>query len=358
MSIGKVVLDLPPKEGNPRNSEGSFVTLADGAVLFAYSRYRGESWDDAAEAVIAKRISRDGGETWSDEETLIEKEGAQNVMSVSFLRLQSGKIALFYLVKNNISDCYPGMRLSSDEGKTWTDPVRAIPAPGYFVVNNDRVIQTRSGRLIVPAALHRTKQLDLEHPKAFDGRGIAMWFYSDDEGATWTEAKTWWALPVHSSAGLQEPGVVEKKDGSLYCYCRTSVGVQYAMTSTDDGDSWSSPQPTEFRSPASPLSMKRLPGSQLVAVWNDKTERYNLPKSTASSWDRTPLVVAVSESDGLEWQVPHLIESEPDHGYCYTAIHPMEDSLFLAYCAGGPEDKSVLSKLRLRKIAYREILRD
>jgi hypothetical protein len=38
-----IVLSLAAKPGNPRNSEGSFVNLANGDILFAYSRYTG-SW--------------------------------------------------------------------------------------------------------------------------------------------------------------------------------------------------------------------------------------------------------------------------------------------------------------------------
>ena len=37
------VLNLPPKPGNPRNSEGTFAELTDGRILFIYSHYNGES---------------------------------------------------------------------------------------------------------------------------------------------------------------------------------------------------------------------------------------------------------------------------------------------------------------------------
>ena len=81
-------------------------------------------------------------------------------MSVSMLRLASGKIALFYLVKNSWIDCRPQMRVSVDEGATWSAPRRVLEAPGYFVLNNDRVIQTHSGRLLMPLAFHRSRGND------------------------------------------------------------------------------------------------------------------------------------------------------------------------------------------------------
>ncbi|MEI6971358.1 MAG: sialidase family protein [bacterium] len=125
-----IVLALNAAAGNPRNSEGAFVTLTDGRILFAWSRYRGESWADEARADIAARFSSDGGKTWSPEERiLVSNEVACNVMSASLLRLQDGRIALFCLRKNSLCDCRLWMRTSADEGDTWSEPACCIPAP-------------------------------------------------------------------------------------------------------------------------------------------------------------------------------------------------------------------------------------
>jgi len=143
MKDSNIVLKLDSVPGNPRNSEGSFVTLADGHVLFAYTHYYGESWGDAATARICGRYSSDGGRTWSgDDAVIVENEGRQNVMSVSLLRLQNGRVGLWYLRKNSLVDCRPYMRTSRDDGTTWSRASLCIPAPGYFVVNNDRVVQS------------------------------------------------------------------------------------------------------------------------------------------------------------------------------------------------------------------------
>ena len=55
---------LCPGEGNPRNSEGAFLRLRDGRILFAYSRYIGTDAGDDAECEIAGIYSYDNGETW------------------------------------------------------------------------------------------------------------------------------------------------------------------------------------------------------------------------------------------------------------------------------------------------------
>lgn len=39
--LGSVSLDLVPGPDNPRNSEGAFLTLENGEILYGYSRYKG-----------------------------------------------------------------------------------------------------------------------------------------------------------------------------------------------------------------------------------------------------------------------------------------------------------------------------
>src|SRR5450759_1304749 len=53
------VLKLLPVSNNPRNSEGDFITLKDGRILFIYTHYTGTSGDDHANAYLAGRYSQD-----------------------------------------------------------------------------------------------------------------------------------------------------------------------------------------------------------------------------------------------------------------------------------------------------------
>lgn len=285
---------------------------------------------------------------------LVKNEGGCNVMSVSLLRLQDGRIALFYLLKNGLDDCRLRMRISADEAASWSDAVTCIDAPGYFVVNNDRVIQLRDGRLVVPAAYHRTRKIAprADDYGAFDGRGIAIFFLSDDAGVTWRESKDWWALPERSGSGLQEPGVVELSDDRLYAYCRTDRGRQYELFSADRGDTWTPPQPASFLSPCSPLSIKRLPATgDLLAVWNDHDPRWGEPVGGVHPHrGRTPLVTAISQDEGRTWIHQRRVESAPDHGYCYTAIYPLTDAVLLAYGCGSYKT-GILKDLCIRRLA-------
>ncbi len=346
------VLDLDPSRDNPRNSEGSFVTLKSGRILFVYTRFYGGA-DDASPAHLAGIESADGGRTWDKTHRIVaENEGGANVMSVSLLRLKNGNIALFYLVKNSLLDCRPLMRVSTDEARSWSEPRIVTDAPGYFVLNNDRVIQLKNGRLIIPVALHRAKHADPKSYRSWDSRGIVLWYTSDNDGKTWKEAKDWWALPGRSRTGFQEPGVVELADGRLFSWMRTDQGVQYGCWNTDAGDTWPLPEKTDLASPESPASIKRLPNSpDLLAVFNDHSGAFPFPKGK-----RTPLVSAISTDGAKTWQHRKMLESDPNGWYCYTAIHFVEDAVLLAYCAGDPKVGG-LNRLRIRRVPLRSLER-
>ena len=190
---------LPPGPGNPRNTEGAFIGLRDGRILFAYSHFSGGGNDNDT-PTIAGSFSRNGGRTWTSSDfPIVGREGDMNVMSVSLLRLKDGRIALFYVRKNSISDCHPYLRYSSDEAKTWSESKLCIRDDGYFVLNNDRVIQLRTGRILLPVALHSTVN------GQFGSRGVAMTYFSNDSGTTWRRSKTTLESPTPSRAGLQEP---------------------------------------------------------------------------------------------------------------------------------------------------------
>ncbi len=351
----EVVRNLEPTGENPRNSEGSFITLADGKVLFAYTRFTGSGADDGA-ADIACISSTDDGRTWTDPRIVVPNRGDQNTMSVTYLRLRDGRIAMSYLVKDRIGDfrhgnCRPWISFSDDEAATWSEPHLITPIPGYYVQNNDRIIQLESGRLVAPQSYHRMKTYDWDTHHYDAASGFVLYMLSDDAGETWRESKDWWALPVRSASGIQEPGVVELGDGRIMGWGRTDRGCQWGLESEDGGETWTPPHPTDFVSPCSPLSIKRITDTgHLLAVWNDISDRFDLPVPARNTGNRTPLVSAISDDDGRTWSRHRLLEDDPERGFCYTAIHFVDGAVLLGYCAGGAVTGGILNLLRIRRI--------
>lgn len=326
----KIALELKPGENNPRNSEGSFLPLKDGRIMYAYSRYCDTYNSDHAKADIAVRYSSDKGATWTDkDEIAVKNHGGLNVMSVSLLRLQSGEIALFYLLKNNrTSDCRPVMRRSFDEGKTWSEPTMCITDEvAYYVLNNDRVIQLKDGRLLFPVSKHTRPD------GTFDGQGTVTTYFSDDNGKTWRRGCP--PFEVHVPGGgrcaAQEPGIVELKDGSILMWIRNGAGRQYMCRSSDRGETWSKPEPSPLASPCAPASIKRLPTGDLLAVWDDHT---NVSADVRKRDWRAPLAAALSSDEGRTWHGTRLLEDDPKGWFCYTAILSLDDgTVLLGYCA-------------------------
>lgn len=356
---GYMTLDMPPAENNPRNSEGAFYTLKNGNILFIYSRFVGKSWDDEAYATLASRESCDGGETWSEYETILtpEDDDAVNIMSVSLIEMENGNIGLIYIIRREaFDDMRAHIRRSSDQGKTWSEAVPCVNKRGNYCTHNDRVIRLKSGRLLMPGNLHRSTVFDPNDYKAIDSLGMPCIFYSDDDGKTWDETDHFGFISnPNSKCGFQESGVVELSNGLVYQFIRTDMSRQYESYSHDGGLTWSVPVPSRFTSPVAPMSIKKMPGTnKLFAVWNPVPDYFGKVKSPAG-WGRSPLVLAMSEDDGRTWSDPIVLEDDPTHGFCYTSIHFTPDSLLLSYCAGGPKDGICLTRLVIRKISLSEL---
>ncbi len=334
-----LMLQLNPGENNPRNSEGDFVTLKDGRILFVYSHYTGSSTSDHAPAYLAGRYSRDGGKTWAKEDQLIVKqEGDMNVMSVSLLRLQNGSIALFYLRKNSVQDCIPMMRISKDEAKTWSEPIACITdKEGYFVLNNARVIQLKNGRLLMSVALHQTPNGEWKNEATLYA------YYSDNNGLTWKSSA---AVPNKLNILTQEPGVVELKNGNIMMFIRASGGIQQLSYSKDKGQTWSAIEPSNIKSPISPASIERIPSTgDLLLVWNNNDD-----SNPETKGERTPLTMAISKDEGKTWTNVKNIQDDPDGWYCYIAIHFVNDDILLSYCAGSQSNNTHLSITDVTKV--------
>ena len=102
--LGQVTAEFEPSKesGNPRNSEGAFLGLKDGSVLFVYSRFQGDGCEDWQPSDICAAVSKDGGRSFGDSRTLLTCQGENgvNIMSLSLLDMENGDMGLFYLVRH------------------------------------------------------------------------------------------------------------------------------------------------------------------------------------------------------------------------------------------------------------------
>jgi Neuraminidase (sialidase) len=309
-------LVAPSTDENKRNSEGDIIALKDGRLMLAWTEFYTGGGSDWAPSRIGAKFSKDGGRTWGGKIVLQENIGTMNTMEADLLRLKSGKILFVFGRKNSEGDCAPMVRWSVDDGKTFTAPKAILidPSPSYTGLNNDRAIQLKSGRILLPLWYTVDYRVD-PHIKT-------RVYYSDDEGVSWKQSETLVDIP-DTKAGAQEPGVVELKDGRVMMWIRNQKGKIYKSYSADKGVTWSTPEPMDLDSPLSPQTIKRIPKTgDLLVVWN------NSPKL------RTPLTAAISKDDGMTWTHVRNLDETPDRTFAYTSIEFWKDRVLLTYYFG------------------------
>lgn len=351
----KMVLRLSPGEGNPRNSEGSFIRLDNGTILFAYSRYSGVHWHDHQPSDIAIIRSDDEGENWSEPEIIVpaEKVDATNVMSVSAIRQKDGRIGFYFLAKFfDDEKTMEGLhsviiRALTTDGVNFEVEKCGFDAPkGYYIFNNDRLVRLSDGRLVYPASVFE------------NGICAATVFISEDDGASFKIHEQILYMPseLKNKRGFEEPGIIEHNDGSIRLWIRTNLGYQYECYSYDNLKTFTAPVPSEFTSPRSPMEIERSEDGSLYTIYNP-IPAYNgryMPRVTHGG--RNPIIIRKSTDDGKTWGECYAIEEDPERGMCYPAMFFTKDSsLLVAYGRGGKDDGFCLNRLGISKINLEEI---
>jgi sialidase-1 len=302
---------------NPRYTEGSIVELADGSLLFAVTEFQ-DSGSDFAKAHIVGRVSKDGGRTWGVPRELQKNTGGLNVMSVTLRRI-GASLAMFYLQKNAVNDLDMYLRKSDDEGQTFGPATLVTADAGYHVVNNDRVIQLSSGRLLVPAA----STADVRTVNHF----VSHCYISDDAGKTWRNGKGQLDAPKR---GAMEPEVIELNDGRVLMIVRTQLGYVGKSYSSDGGDTWSKLESLGVRAPEAPSTLRRVPSTgDLVLIFND-----NFTPGAGHGGKRTPLTAAISSDEGLTWKNVGNLEPDASKTYSYTSLTFVRDRAVMSYWEG------------------------
>jgi sialidase-1 len=231
----------------------ALVAAPDGSLLaFAEGRKQNAGDPGRGDIDLVCRRSTDGGATWSALQVL--DDPGQNWSASNPVPVVDRDTKRVWLVYNRwepghgTQSSRPGTtnnqtwaRWSGDNGVTWsaaidlTRAARDFERWGAMFTGPGGGIQTRSGRLVIPAAA-----------KIADGPGLAMRayvVYSDDHGKTWQRGAL---VESHTD----ENQIVQLPGGDLLMDARQgSGGRRWVMRSRDGGAAWSAPQPGETVTP-------------------------------------------------------------------------------------------------------------
>jgi sialidase-1 len=272
--------------------------------------------------------STDEGKTWQKGDRLNMRWELPGIISdggITLLRLQSGRLMASF--HRNVYEYHgggvPAISYSEDEGRSWSPARRVQEREEVFYLMNERTIQLRSGRLVIPVAL---RPADTPVTKYIEGNVcLAGCFLSDDEGKSWRMSKT---VSLEDKRGMQEPAVAELSDGGILMLARTGSGSHHACFSRDGGQSWTEPRPTMLTAACSPLTLKRMPNGHLLLAYNPAT-----PLFEGSFFPRRPLSYSVSRDDGKSWSTPVVIDDVSRQQLIYPSITFLKGGILVVYSA-------------------------
>ena len=299
----------------PGYQSKSMIELTDGSLLRT--------------TPAGRSTSHDGAQTWGETVPLRDEKGEVIERTLSHLiRLKSGALGGFWLpghrktgVQSAQYDRDIWFSRSDDEGESWSKPVR-VSEPYNNVAMHGTPVVTSSGR-IVAAVWSMIGKTFGERGRAMYGDELARvgahgyelsfaycWaYYSDDEGMTWrsnegkgviTAGGELFVILDHTAGGCHgcnEPAVVEVSDGHLLMLLRTSLGRFYQSWSSDDGTTWSRPEPSHLAAAQAPPALARIPGTgDLLVLWNQAS-----PEEIESGQERQRLSSAISRDGGATW---------------------------------------------------------
>lgn len=334
----------PASEQFPRNSEGDVVVLRHGRLLACWSRFYGGTADDAS-AQIAARLSADGGHTWGEPYVLQENIGARNVMSASLLRERaSGDLLLLYGVKDGDEELQFYLRRSADDAASWEERTLVTTGTGYHVINNARLVQLSSGRLLAPDSFCTRLEAD-----AARWRFRNVMHVSDDGGRSWRQAPGIVDMPRR---GAMEPGVIELRDGRVLQIIRTQLGVVAKAYSADGGLTWGEPRPLGVTAPEAPSTIAREPESRTLVLFHNPTA----DPEAGHQGPRCPLSVSVSVDEGETWRRTVDLETDAAFTYAYlSCTFHAGRALLTYYVCGGRAFAGGLTQ-RFRSLPARDLL--
>ncbi len=324
-----------PSKRYPSCHASTICELPNGELLSSWFAGSKEGAEDTV--LLASRLNLNG-ETWSDPFILVNV--AHHASGNPRLFIGPDKAVWLLAPVNYGYWCKGGTRLflkrSYDNGNTWTDLELFIEEKGILGKNKPIRLKSNPKVWLIPAEYERNY--------------IGTFIRTNDNGKNWEVVGE---IGRGNNIRIDQPTVVELDNGELLAYTRSWEGKIYQTRSSDQGKTWTDPEPTLLLNNNSGIDMIKLKSGTMVLVFNPvglgesgdivvdqalkeiHSKKYSVANFSLSESDlvkdseltalfprwgpRTPLSIAVSKDDGESWTVKKDLESGKGE-YSYPSI--------------------------------------
>ena len=243
-------------------------------VMFSSGRF---NEDDTGQRIMY--TSSEDFETWTEPEILIDSMPGVYGDAVAIPRCwhtDGNTLIAYYLHFEYTEDWIvdgnrkPGSKgrmnwghsqITSEDGIHWSDP-----QPSENEAGNQRPRTLLSGRLLCPGG---TKLAYTDDPTGMTGwKNVACCDprYPNKAVAEDGDGTTASGIVNNTTVGLCEADFVQQKDGTIWMLMRSGTNYLWASKSTDDGETWTLPEPTKFTDNRTKFALGQLPSGKYFYV--------------------------------------------------------------------------------------------
>lgn len=314
------LLDLslePPAINTSPGPQYQDAARTEGMIIGMDRTPKGRIWGcwvgngDSANGWFSLATSDDDGATWSKPRLVIDPADPTNAPQRRALvgnlwTDPTGRLWLFFdqslgYFDGRCGDWFITCDNPDSDEPVWSKPVRFADG---CTLNKPTVL--KNGEWLIPVALWTRDRIGPESLKEahheLDPIRMANVFVSTDKGKTWTR-RGGVAIP---QTDFDEHMIVELRDGRLWMLARTKYGMAESFSS-DQGRTWSDPQPSAIKNTNARFFIRRLASGKLLLVKNGPVNEKPKGRSHMSAF--------LSDDDGKTWSNGLLLDERTGVSY-------------------------------------------
>ncbi len=290
---------------------------------------------DNDKAFVLLASSDDRGQTWSKPRAAIDPH--QPGMPIGHRSLVAniwtdprGRLWVFFDRSLGYFDGRAGVWAAVCENPDGDQPSWSAPQRLWHGAALNKPIVGSNGDWLLPVSLWPRELISRVYSEQFhdlDAQRGASVLASRDEGKTWERRG---GVLIPRNATVDEPVLVERKDGSLWMTLRSKEGI-WESVSRDGARTWSPPVKSSIVHVNSRHAISRLKSGRLLLVKHGVTvgESPKDPARASEQAGRDHLTAFLSEDDGVTWS-SGLLLFKPRGSYPDIA-QAQDGTLFVCY---------------------------